>query len=206
MEYAVLRSMRTLAPGLIILAYSDVFWHLSLGESFSFWGLDAAKLILFGYIAGGVYGVTLGEYISARTFRGVDEAIKKSLARLVPSVDARSWKQVAPHFYAIVDKDKSLGIKAQGIFFNGFVATTAHNCVWISILAALVGAWTLSVGANCLLLVISSVTGVASYFAWRAVIRKHIRLSKAQVTVIEQRYLGEFASAVDGGGIGGTSD
>jgi len=198
MEYAVLRSMRTLAPGLIILAYCDILWHLTYGKSFSFWALDTAKLLLFGYIAGGVYGILLGESVSARTFRGVDTAVKERLARIVPSIGAKQWKDVAPHFYALIDKDKSLGVKAQGIYFNGFVATTAHNCVWISMIAALVGAWVLLARSNCLMFSIASAAVGVSYIAWRLVIRKHIRLSEAQVNVIEQRYREEFTAAVEG--------
>lgn len=198
MEYAVLRSMRALAPGLIILAYIDILWHLTMGKEFSFWAQDAAKLILFGYIAGGLYGVLFGEFVSARTFRGVDEAIQARLARLSPSISSRKWRDVAPHFYALIDKDKSLGIKAQGLYFNGFVATTAHNCVWISTIAALVGAIVVLVSSDCLLLYIGTIVACVSFISWKAVIKKHIRLSSAQVNVIEQRYREEFVRAVEG--------
>ena len=56
MEYALLRSLRTLGPGLMWLTFVDLFLLLVRCEKAFFWDLDTSKLLLLGYIAGGIFG------------------------------------------------------------------------------------------------------------------------------------------------------
>ncbi len=204
MEYALLRSLRALAPGLIILGYFDIALKFSFNQEFLFWSQDAAKLLLCGYIVGGLYGVIVGERASRSAFRGVDSEITKRLIALAPELSGRRWRDVSPHFYALIDSDKSLDMKSKGIFFNGLVVTTTHCGLWISLFAMLVGGGLAIYDKGSMVLHVSLVASMLCYFLWRRSIARHLELINSQINVIEKRFLIEFVERVTMGASWGT--
>lgn len=198
MEYALLRSLRALGPGLIILCYVDLFHILVLEKDAIFWPLDTARLIIIGYVIGGVYGAVASMLSrDVYAFDGVQSALMSALAGIDPSVSARSWKgDVAPCFYHLVDNDNSLGQKSKGIYFNGFIVTTSFDAVWLSLLAAFIGCiavlftsnWWFVINAAAILLICTAI--------WRFAIARHKKLGEEQVLVIKKRFATKFCDCL----------
>ena len=197
MEYALLRSLRTLGPGLMWLTFVDLFLLLVRCEKAFFWDLDTSKLLLLGYIAGGIFGAITSVFHKERhAFRGVNEAILCALDEVVPGVATRGWKDVSPCFYKIVDNDKSLEQKSKGIFFNGLVVTSSFDAVWISLLAAVVGLGVVLTLGKWNFMLFATSLGVVAYLIWLISLRRHVELAKGQVAVIKKRFEVEFRDCV----------
>lgn len=202
MEYALLRSLRALAPGLMILAYFDLICKFSLSCNFSFWSMDASKLILCGYIVGGVYGLLAGKWAAEAAFEGFNDWVRDRLISVVPELRGKSWGEISPHFYALIDSDSSLAIKNKGIFFNGLLVTSTHCGVWISLAASILGGGLALVGKGSLVLCVSLAGGVFCYFLWRKSVKRHFELVEDQVNVIARRFVTDLAGRVKLGGSG----
>lgn len=199
MEYALLRSLRALGPGLIILSYADLFLLFALAKPAYFWGLDSAKLFLIGYVVGGAYGA-LTSHINRdhHAFQGVTDSTLKALQEFVPEVRGRTWLDVSPCFYKLIDTDKSLEQKSKGIYFNGFIVTTSFEAIWISLVASVLGAGLAFYKDEWKYLVVAVVAAAVAYLVWRASIKRHCELAKGQVNVIRKRFAQEFRACVGG--------
>lgn len=198
MEYALLRSLRALGPGLILVGYVDLFFIFVLKEAAIFWPLDTARLILIGYVLGGIYGAIASALSrDVYAFEGVQDALMSALATVDASVSVRSWKgDVAPCFYHLVDNDKSLGQKSKGIYFNGFIVTTSFDAIWISLLAGVVGCFAVFYTSSWWFVVISAAILLSCYAIWRLSIARHHRLGKEQVLVIKKRFATRFSDCL----------
>ncbi len=196
MEYALLRSLRVLGPGLTIMFFIDLFVKNEFGWESIFWNLDTARLLLVGYIIGGVYSyITPKSKIYSYAFRGVNEAIKNKLLELDNgngfsiSENKKSWENISPIFYKLIDNDKSLSIKAQGVFFNGFIVTTSFNAIIISALViatSLISSFIIDF--RYIFFIYPTTTILFSIIAWKAAIERHKRLSLEQVSVMKLRF------------------
>lgn len=198
MEYALLRSLRALGPGLILVGYVDLFFIFVLNESAVLWPLDTARLILIGYVLGGIYGAIASAFSrDLYAFDGVQSALMVSLAAVDPSVSARSWRgDVAPCFYHLIDSDKSLTQKGQGIYFNGFIVTTSFDAMWLSVLAVVVGCIAFPYAASWSFIFIAVASVFACYLIWRLSISRHNKLGDEQVLVIKKRFSREFSDCL----------
>lgn len=199
MEYALLRTLRALGPGLILLTYIDAFRLWVQGANAYFWSLDTAKLLLVGYIVGGAYGA-LTSHVNreTRAFSGVNESTLNALEEVVPGISQHSWRDISPCFYKFIDSDRSLEQKSKGVFFNGFIVTTAFESVWISYVASIVG---LAAGIWCgsfYFLSLALAATVLSWLIWRASVKRHCELAQSQVNVIRKRFSAPFAECVIG--------
>ncbi|MFL6959604.1 hypothetical protein ACJ7C5_17690 [Nocardiopsis yanglingensis] len=199
MEYALLKSLRALAPGLMILAYFDLTCTLTLGYEFSFWKMDASKLLLCGYIAGGIYGLLVGKWASEAAFGGVNERVRDRLISVVPDLRGKSWSEISPHFYALLDSDKSLEIKSKGVFFNGLLVTSSYCGIWISLAASILGSGLALGGKGGLVLHVSLVAVVLCYLLWRKSIKRHLELVDGQLNVIARRLVPQLVRSVNVG-------
>lgn len=200
MEYALLRSLRALGPGLILIGYVDLFFIFVLKEGAVFWPLDTARLIIIGYVLGGIYSA-IASACSRDTyaFAGVQSALMASLAAVDPSVSTRLWQgDVAPCFYRLIDNDRSLSQKGKGIYFNGFIVTTSFDAVWISLLATVVGGAAFFFVASWSFILVSGVAAIACYGIWRLSILRHYKLGEEQVLVIKKRFAEEFSDCLAG--------
>lgn len=198
MEYALLRSLRALGPGLIVLGYFDLFLILVLGKDAYFWELDSAKLLLVGYVIGGVYGVFASQLKRDRyAFDGVSESTLAALQKNFPQMKDRSWRDVSPCFYRFVDTDKSLEQKSKGIYFNGFIVTTSFDAMWLSLVAGIFGSVVAISKSDSSFLLAALVVSMLSYGIWRASVKRHCELAKDQVAVIRKRLANEFQACVE---------
>lgn len=199
MEYALLRSLRALGPGLLLVGYVDLFFIFVLKEDAIFWPLDTARLILIGYVLGGIYGAVASAFSrDVYAFDGVQSKLMSALAAVDPSVSARSWRgDVAPCFYHLVDNDNSLGQKSKGIYFNGFIVTTAFDAVWLSLLAAIIGSVAvLFFSSSWWFMIISGAALLTCYVIWRFSIARHYKLGEEQVLVIKKRFATKFCDCL----------
>lgn len=199
MEYALLRSLRALGPGLLILSYVDLFIVRILHGESCFWSLESAKLFLLGYAVGGIYGVLA--YLLKRdryAFKSVTDAISQALQNFAPEMKGRSWNEVSPCFYELIDNDKSLEQKSKGMYFNGFIVTTSFDAIWLSLAAALVGAATALLEAQWDYLAISATNTILAYLIWQASNARHRELALEQVNVIRKRFEKRFRNCVAG--------
>lgn len=200
MEYALLRSLRTLGPGLMWLTFADLFLLFVKCGNAIFWPLDTSKLLLLGYIVGGVYGALTSMLHKERhAFKGVNEAILSALNEVVPGVSARGWRDVAPCFYNIVDNDKSLEQKSKGIFFNGLLVTSSFDAMWVSLLAAIVGLGVVLTLGKWSFMLFAVAFGVVAYVMWSISLKRHGELARGQVAVIKKRFKVEFKECVEDG-------
>jgi hypothetical protein len=198
MEYALLRSLRSLGPGLILLGYLDLWRVIVLGASPAVWALDTSKIVLIAYIVGGVYGAVTPRLKRDRiAFRGVQKALISGLSSIDPSFFSFGWKEVSPIFYQLVDNDNSLGIKAQGVYFNGLIVTTSFDSIVISSLSLLVGLVIGILACSWLFGLTSLSVLILSILVWRVSLARHISLGDSQINVIRHRYskeVKEYAS------------
>ncbi len=202
MEYALLRSLRALAPGLMILAYFDLTCKFTLGYKFAFWEMDGSKLLLCGYIVGGLYGLLLGKLASETAFGGFNERVRERIILIAPELNGKSWKEISPHFYALIDSDKSLEIKNKGIFFNGLLVTSTHCGIWISLFASILGSGLALGGKGGLVLHVSLAAVVICYLLWRKSIKRHLELVDGQLNVIARRFVPRLVRSVTVGASG----
>jgi hypothetical protein len=197
MEYALLRSLRALGPGLMLLSYVDLFLMCVLNRHAYFWDLDSAKLFLIGYVVGGVLGVFSGRIHRDRyAFEGVNESTLAELQKFVPEVSGKSWREISPCFYALIDNDKSLEQKSKGMYFNGFIVTMSFDAIWLSLFASITGG-VVALWKNEWWFLTASATSLAiAYLIWRAAVHRHCELAIAQVNVIKKRYAISFRDCV----------
>jgi hypothetical protein len=201
MEYALLRTLRALGPGLILLTYIDAFRVLVLCTGAYFWPLDTSKLLLLGYIVGGAYGALTARFDrETRAFTGVTRFILNELEQILPGISHRCWRDVSPCFYMLIDEDKSLEQKGKGIYFNGFIVTTAFEAMWISCGAGLVGLATLFWLCRPEFLGLAVAAAVFSWLMWRASVKRHCELVASQVRIIRKRFATRFVDCVEGRG------
>jgi len=197
MEYALLRSLRALGPGLILLGYFDLFLYLVLGRPPIFWLLDSAKLLLVGYVVGGVYGVFASFLKRDRhAFGSVNQSILANLQEFFPEVRGLKWDEVSPCYYSMIDNDRSLEQKSKGLYFNGFVVTTSFDAVWISLLASVLGGVAVVCMGGWSYLVLALAACASSYVIWRISVRRHQDLSAGQVNVIGRRLATDFRACL----------
>ena len=197
MEYALLRSLRALGPGLILLGYFDLFLLLVLDRAPIFWQLDSAKLLLSGYVVGGVYGVFASFLKRDRhAFGGVNQSILDNLQKFFPEVRGLKWEEVSPCYYNLIDNDRSLEQKSKGLYFNGFVVTTSFDAVWISLLASVLGGVSVLCMGRWQYLVLALAVCASSYVVWRISVRRHQDLSAGQVNVIGRRLATDFRACL----------
>lgn len=198
MEYALLRSLRALGPGLIFLGYTDLFLIYVLGEKAIFWPLDTARILIIGYVFGGVYGAFASIFRrDFFAFKGVQDNLMAALAKVDSSVSTRSWKgDVSPCFYQMIDNDNSLGQKSKGIYFNGFIVTTSFDAVWISVMAAIVGCIALPFVPSWCFIAISAAVAGSSYLVWKFSVARHFKLGEEQVLVIRKRFAIQFCDCL----------
>ena len=197
MEYALLRSLRALGPGLVVLGYIDLFLALVVKRDAYFWELDSAKLFLAGYVVGGVYGVLASLFRrDLYAFDGVQSAILEALQKLFPELNGRSWQEVSPCFYKLIDTDKSLEQKSKGLYFNGFIVTTSFDAVWLSVFASVVGGGVALYSGEWSYLLIVACVATSSYGVWLAAVKRHRELSIGQVAVIGGRLAGDFRRCI----------
>lgn len=200
MEYALLRSLRALGPGLLILLYIDLFMLCVLhGESY-FWPMDSAKLFLVGYAVGGVYGVLTSRLKRDRyAFAGVNESTFSALRAFAPEMEGRSWNDISPCFYTLIDNDKSLEQKSKGMYFNGFIVTTSFDTMWLSLVATCIGSVVGICKDQWAYLGASASISVLAYLIWQASNRRHRELAIEQVNVIKKRFDKKFRTCVSAG-------
>lgn len=200
MEYALLRTLRALGPGLILLTYFDAFRILALSMDAYFWSLDTSKLLLVGYIVGGAYGaLTVHVNRESRAFSGINESTLQALEIIMPGISQRHWNEVAPCFYMLVDADKSLEQKSKGMYFNGFIVTTAFEALWISYGAAVLGIGVLIWLGTPAFLGLAVLAAGVSWLVWRASVKRHAQLAASQVNVIRQRFRSSFVQCIEEG-------
>jgi hypothetical protein len=193
MEYALLRSLRALGPGLLILSYVDRFRVLALHDKSYFWSLESAKLFLLGYAVGGIYGV-IANLLKRDTyaFKSVTDAISTALREFAPEIDGRSWNDISPCYYTLIDNDKSLEQKSKGMYFNGFIVTTSFDAIWLSLIAAVFGATIALLESEWEFLAISATSVTVAYMIWLASNARHRELALEQVNVIGRRFEKDF--------------
>jgi len=200
MEYALLRSLRSLGPGLILLGYLDLWRVMVLGVSPVVWALDTSKIVLIAYIVGGIYGAVTPRLTRDRVaFRGVQKALINGLSSIDPSFARFGWKDASPIFYRLVDNDNSLGIKAQGVYFNGLIVTTSFDSIVISCLSLLAGLVIGILLCSWLFGLTSLSILILSALVWRVSLARHISLGDSQINVIKHHYskeVKEYASSL----------
>ncbi len=198
MEYALLRSLRALGPGLLILAYVDLFFALA-GSHTPFWSMDSAKLFLIGYAVGGIYGVIATVLKRDRyAFKGVNDSILAALRKFAPEIGNRPWNDVSPCFYALIDNDKSLEQKSKGMYFNGFLVTTSFDAIWISLGSVVIGVVAGLCRSEWNFLLVSGMATVVAYLVWKISNKRHRDLAGEQVNVIKKRFPRQFKECVIG--------
>ena len=172
----------------------DLFWVVALDRDPVFWGMDTARILIAGYVIGGVYGAFASFFNrDLYAFDGVQDSLLTALADVDATVRNRSWRgDVAPCFYNLVDNDKSLSQKSKGIYFNGFLVTTSFDAIWISLVAILAGAiwFIISTSWSFILMALAILSGC--YLVWRLSIARHCRLGEEQVIVIKKRFSAEL--------------
>lgn len=197
MEYALLRSLRALGPGLILLGFGDIFRVLVFNRDVYFWELDSAKLFVVAYVIGGLYGVLASACRRDRyAFVGVQESILKSLQERFPELQGRKWHEISPCFYKLIDTDSSLEQKSKAIRFNGFIVTTSFDAMWISVGAVCGGALTAVFRDVTLYLAVAAIVCAISYLVWRQSVARHCELADEQVNVISRRLSAEFRACM----------
>lgn len=197
MEYALLRSLRALGPGLILLGYGDVFLAFVLGQHAYFWELDSAKLFVVAYVIGGLYGVLASACRRDRyAFAGVQESILRTFQKHFPDLQGRKWREISPCFYKLIDTDSSLQQKSKAVRFNGFIVTTSFDAMWISVLAVCVGALAALYTDVTLYLSVAATVCVISYLVWRQSVTRHCELADEQVDVIGRRLSTDFLGCI----------
>lgn len=193
MSRSTLRFIRFFAPAviLVVLAYGTAkilgLTSEDVPVSVNDLGYNLSYLIIAA-----IYQYLPVRDWAYRPFRkDIDERIRTRLVAISGLPDDQtkfSWMQVGNVFYALVDNDKSLEKRSEGVMFNGAMMTSFADLTAISAIF-LVGnliAWICGVGAWRAVAILASLLIVSIGMQWAAK-RRHISLSTYQLDYIEQQ-------------------
>jgi hypothetical protein len=196
--------LRFVTPGLIILIFAGLLgWITGLSPFYwpNKWSDAASSLTVL--IPAGIYYLTpLRDKANRKFFTSVTENLRSNLVRISGLQDdpaTYTWKAVRGVFWPLIDKDRSLTIKASQAYFNGYIWTTLADVRALALVFAAMSAllWTFAVDSALLAAVLFVLIAGLSYPASVVVTRKHREIGTEQLEIIEHLYAAELKSKLE---------
>lgn len=195
MNQSTLKWLRLITPGIIILVFSLLLgnatglWTFALPSSIA----ELKKSLIIIVIGGIYYMLPIRKWFNKKYFNEVTENLRSGLVQisgLRDDQDALSWRSIRGIFFHLVDNDKSLSIKSNQAYFNGYVWTTIADIRAFSLLFSIFSIF------------IAAIFQVSGYFSAalfftifllsfagsKAVTKRHMEIGDEQLEIIEYFY------------------
>jgi hypothetical protein len=201
MDIGTLKKLRAVVPGTLLMAGAVPLYTFWTGKTLS--SIQGADLVSAGvatvvaYALGAIYNLwCLRAVFNGRSHARIGANIKRRLlviGRTQPLTDARreellSGKELMDVFYALVDSQESLKVRAKMVYENGLLWSSVADCVVLGIMfAALYFPLWLILGYRPFLdgaIVATAVALLAAFVLHPRAEKRHIRLSDDQLDFI----------------------